>query len=213
MTGDPRLLGLVMQNLLSNAWKFTSEQRDARIAVGMREHQGVPAYYVEDNGAGFDMDFADKLFDPFQRLHAAARFPGTGIRPTTIVERVVYTRHGGRVWAESAAGRGATFYFTLAPSHTPADDPPDANRRLAGSGGENSGGQPRSAAAGQRPFEHGRGSIGLRFPRQVRGDPIVPGLAQSAGQSVVSQKFVQRRGERFDVARRHQEPVAAMRHQ
>lgn len=126
VAGDPRLLSLVMQNLVSNAWKFTSEQPAARIAVGMRERRGVPVYYVEDDGTGFDMDFADKLFDPFQRLHAAARFPGAGIG-LTIVERVV-TRHGGRVWAESAGGRGATIYFTLAPSGTAADDPSDADR-------------------------------------------------------------------------------------
>ncbi|MEY9857882.1 light-regulated signal transduction histidine kinase (bacteriophytochrome) [Catenulispora sp. GAS73] len=111
VAGDPALLGLVMQNLLSNAWKFTSERGDARISVGMREYQGVPAFYVEDDGAGFDMHDADKLFAPFQRLHSAARFPGTGIG-LAVVERVV-GRHGGRVWAESTAGNGATFYFTL----------------------------------------------------------------------------------------------------
>jgi light-regulated signal transduction histidine kinase (bacteriophytochrome) len=111
--GDPVLLGLVMQNLLANAWKFTSGRPDARIGVGTREYHGVPAYYVEDNGVGFDMHDADKLFAPFQRLHSTDRFPGTGIG-LAIVDRVV-VRHGGRVWADSSAGGGATFFFTLAP--------------------------------------------------------------------------------------------------
>lgn len=113
VSGDPALLSLVMQNLLSNAWKFTSERPDARVGIGMREYDGVPAFYVEDNGAGFDMHDSDKLFAPFQRLHSRAQFPGTGIG-LAIVDRVV-SRHGGRVWAESTAGSGATFYFTLAP--------------------------------------------------------------------------------------------------
>jgi light-regulated signal transduction histidine kinase (bacteriophytochrome) len=102
-----------MQNLLDNAWKFTSGRPDARIGVGTREYHGVPAYYVEDNGVGFDMHDADKLFAPFQRLHSTDRFPGTGIG-LAIVDRVV-VRHGGRVWADSSAGGGATFFFTLAP--------------------------------------------------------------------------------------------------
>jgi PAS domain S-box-containing protein len=113
VAGDPALLSLVMQNLLSNAWKFTSERPHARVGIGTREHHGVPAFYVEDNGAGFDMHHSDKLFAPFQRLHSAAQFPGAGIG-LAIVDRVV-SRHGGRVWAESTAGSGATFYFTLAP--------------------------------------------------------------------------------------------------
>ncbi|WP_194909251.1 sensor histidine kinase [Catenulispora rubra] len=111
VAGDPVLLSLVMQNLLSNAWKFTSERGEAHIGVGTREYDGVPAFYVEDDGAGFDMQHADQLFAPFQRLHSTARFPGTGIG-LAVVERVV-GRHGGRVWAESTAGGGATFYFTV----------------------------------------------------------------------------------------------------
>jgi PAS domain S-box-containing protein len=110
--GDPRQLRLVIQNLVTNAWKFTRDNSNALIRIGTRDHHGVPAYYVEDNGTGFDMKYADKLFAPFQRLHSPAEYPGTGIG-LAIVERVV-ERHGGRVWAESSVGGGATFYFTLA---------------------------------------------------------------------------------------------------
>ena len=115
VVGDPRLLGLAMQNLVSNAWKFTADRHPARIRIGERESRGKRAYYVEDNGTGFDMRYADKLFAPFQRLHGA-RYPGTGIG-LAIVERVV-TRHGGRVWAESSQDGGATFFFTLPPAET-----------------------------------------------------------------------------------------------
>jgi PAS domain S-box-containing protein len=128
VVGDPRLLGLLMQNLVSNAWKFTSGRSPARIGVGMRESRGGTAYYVEDDGAGFDMRYADQLFVPFQRLHSA-QFPGTGIG-LAIVERII-ARHGGRVWAQSTVGHGATFYFTLAPPpaaepvEEPGDEPPE----------------------------------------------------------------------------------------
>jgi light-regulated signal transduction histidine kinase (bacteriophytochrome) len=109
--GDARLLRIVLENLLGNAWKFTSTTPDARIEVGMTPHQGIPTYFVRDNGAGFDMSHADKLFIPFQRLHLAAEFEGTGIGLAT-VQRVI-NRHGGKVWAEGIVGQGATFYFTL----------------------------------------------------------------------------------------------------
>ena len=115
--GDPRLLGLVMQNLVSNAWKFTAERDTARISIGMHDHDGVRVYHVRDNGTGFDMRYADKLFAPFQRLHVTGQFPGTGIG-LAIVERVV-NRHGGGVWAEGVLGSGATFYFTLGPPPKP----------------------------------------------------------------------------------------------
>jgi len=110
--GDSRLMGVVMENLIGNAWKFTSRVQVARIEVG--RHTGGAegdVYFVSDNGAGFDMAFADKLFKAFQRLHAANEFEGTGIGLAT-VHRII-TRHGGRVWAESQPGRGATFLFTL----------------------------------------------------------------------------------------------------
>jgi PAS domain S-box-containing protein len=110
--GDGRLLRVALENLLANAWKFTSQQARAEISVGQRlDAAGQPVFFVRDNGAGFDMAYADKLFTPFQRLHAAAEFPGTGIG-LAIVSRVI-ERHGGRLWAESAPGCGATFFFTL----------------------------------------------------------------------------------------------------
>ena len=109
--GDRRLLRLVLENLLSNAWKFTREQARARIEFGVAEHEGVPAHFVRDNGVGFDMAYADKLFGVFQRLHGAEEFEGTGIG-LAMVARIV-ERHGGRVWAEGEVGGGATIYFAL----------------------------------------------------------------------------------------------------
>jgi PAS domain S-box-containing protein len=109
--GDPRLLQIVFDNLLGNAWKFTSKQERAVIEVGTMSHDGTTAYFVRDNGAGFDMAYADKLFTPFQRFHAMTEYPGTGIGLAT-VQRIV-TRHGGLVWAEGQVGQGATVYFTL----------------------------------------------------------------------------------------------------
>ncbi|HEX9023416.1 MAG TPA: DUF3365 domain-containing protein [Geobacteraceae bacterium] len=109
--GDPQLLRGVLQNLLGNAWKFTGRRPDARIEFGVTVAQGGPAYFVRDNGAGFDMAYAGKLFGPFQRLHGADEFSGTGIG-LSIVQRII-RRHGGRVWGEGAVGEGATFFFTL----------------------------------------------------------------------------------------------------
>ena len=115
--GDPKLLRVVLVNLMGNAWKFTEKEREAKVAFGQDEElsrQGrVPVYYVSDNGAGFEMAYADKLFGAFQRLHGAEEFEGTGIGLAT-VQRVVH-RHGGRIWAEGEVGRGATFFFTLGP--------------------------------------------------------------------------------------------------
>lgn len=113
--GDPRLLAAVLQNLIDNAWKFTARHAEPRIEVGgMPGNDGVPVFYVKDNGAGFDMAFGGKLFGTFERLHSPGDFPGTGIGLAT-VKRVI-ERHGGRVWAESRVNEGATFYFTLTPS-------------------------------------------------------------------------------------------------
>ncbi len=110
---DARLLRLALTNLLDNAWKFTGRCPDPRVELA-RRHDGV--FLVRDNGAGFDMGYAHKLFAPFQRLHSMDEFPGTGIG-LAIVQRVVH-RHGGRIWAEAAPGAGATFFFTLPPADT-----------------------------------------------------------------------------------------------
>jgi light-regulated signal transduction histidine kinase (bacteriophytochrome) len=110
-TGDARLLRVVFDNLLNNAWKFTQKRADARVEVGQVRQAGAEAFYVRDNGAGFDPAYAHKLFGVFQRLHAASEFAGTGIGLAT-VQRIV-ARHGGRVWAEGAVGQGATFFFSL----------------------------------------------------------------------------------------------------
>jgi len=109
---DAHLLRIVLENLLGNAWKFTSKRAHANIAVGSAKSSGGLAYFVRDNGAGFDPSYADRLFGAFQRLHATTEFPGTGIGLAT-VQRIIH-RHGGRVWAEGAVDRGASFYFTLA---------------------------------------------------------------------------------------------------
>jgi light-regulated signal transduction histidine kinase (bacteriophytochrome) len=107
---DPNLLKIALENLLGNAWKFTSRRPLAIIEFG-RIDEVVPVYYVRDNGAGFDMKYASKLFGVFQRLHADADFQGTGIGLAT-VERIML-KHGGKVWADAEVDRGATFYFTL----------------------------------------------------------------------------------------------------
>ncbi len=108
---DPVLARALLENLLANAWKFTSKTPRPRVAFGATQHQGSRSFYVRDNGAGFDMAFASKLFAPFQRLHSADEFPGTGIGLAT-VQRIVH-RHGGRICAEGSVAQGATFYFTF----------------------------------------------------------------------------------------------------
>jgi light-regulated signal transduction histidine kinase (bacteriophytochrome) len=112
--GDAPLLQILLTNLLTNAWKFTSKRSQGHIEFGMMAPAGdITTYFVRDNGAGFDMAFAGKLFGPFQRLHRTTEFPGNGIGLAT-VQRIVH-RHGGKVWAEGALDQGATFYFTLQP--------------------------------------------------------------------------------------------------
>lgn len=110
---DPGLLAVVLENLIGNAWKFTSRRERARIEVGETRLDGRQALFVRDNGAGFDSAYADKLFGPFQRLHTKDEFPGTGIGLATV--KRILLRHGGTIWAEGAVGQGATFYFTLSP--------------------------------------------------------------------------------------------------
>ena len=115
--GDARLLRITIENLLSNAWKFTRGQNPARIELGGRlDQDGPPTYFVRDNGVGFDMAYADKLFGAFQRLHDTREFPGTGIGLAT-VQRVV-RRHGGKIWANGEVDKGATFHFTLSKEAT-----------------------------------------------------------------------------------------------
>jgi PAS domain S-box-containing protein len=111
IAGDSRLLTVLIENLVGNAWKFTREKAKARIEFTTEQHDGRPVFLVRDNGAGFDMAYASKLFGVFQRLHTTAEFEGTGIGLAT-VHRII-RRHGGRIWAEGVVGKGATFYFTL----------------------------------------------------------------------------------------------------
>ncbi|MDP3826783.1 MAG: ATP-binding protein, partial [Polaromonas sp.] len=110
--GDGRLIHVVMENLLGNAWKFSSGRSRTDIRVGhTTDAAGLSVLFVQDYGAGFDMAYADKLFNTFQRLHAVTEFPGTGVGLAT-VSRVI-GRHGGKVWAQAEPGKGATFFFTL----------------------------------------------------------------------------------------------------
>ena len=114
---DPRLLKQVYANLLGNALKFSQYRDPAVIRAGAERRDGATVYFVADNGAGFDMRYADKLFGVFQRLHRADEYEGTGVG-LAIVQRIVH-RHGGEVWAEAAPGEGATFFFTLEPTASP----------------------------------------------------------------------------------------------
>jgi light-regulated signal transduction histidine kinase (bacteriophytochrome) len=114
--GDPRLLQVVLENLLNNAWKFTAKKPQATIEFGLlppetSDNISTYTYFVRDDGVGFDMAYVEKLFSPFQRLHSITEFPGNGIGLAT-VQRIIH-RHGGQLWAEGSLGQGATFYFTL----------------------------------------------------------------------------------------------------
>lgn len=111
---DCGLMRVAFENLLGNAWKFTAKVEVARIEVGTDQQEGVTVFFVRDNGAGFNMSYAERLFSPFQRLHTESQFPGTGIGLAT-VHRII-DRHGGRIWARSAVDQGATFYFTIPPA-------------------------------------------------------------------------------------------------
>jgi light-regulated signal transduction histidine kinase (bacteriophytochrome) len=111
VNGDAEMLRVVLQNLFDNAWKFTGNRQAATIEFGVTDMEGKTVCFVRDDGAGFDMEFAGKLFMPFKRLHAASEFPGLGIG-LAIAHRIVM-RHNGRMWARSAPEKGATFYFTL----------------------------------------------------------------------------------------------------
>ncbi len=111
VNGDPSLLHAALENLLDNAWKFTSRAAQPQVEFGTTVIEGGTACFIRDNGVGFDMAYIDKLFGAFQRLHTSSEFPGTGIGLAT-VQRIM-NRHGGRVWAEAEVGKGATFYFTI----------------------------------------------------------------------------------------------------
>jgi PAS domain S-box-containing protein len=111
VAGDMTLLRILLENLLGNAWKFTKRNPHARIEFGIARQRGRRAFFVRDNGVGFDKTYAHKLFEPFERLHGVEEFPGSGVGLAT-VKRIV-TRHGGRVWADGTPDAGATFYFTL----------------------------------------------------------------------------------------------------
>lgn len=111
VSGDKRLLKVMMDNLIGNAWKYTGNEEMPKIEIGQMDKNGASVYYIRDNGAGFDMKYADKLFGAFQRLHSPQDFPGTGVG-LAIVQRIV-RRHGGRTWAEAEEDKGATFYFSL----------------------------------------------------------------------------------------------------
>jgi len=127
---DPRLLRIVLENLLGNSWKFTSKREGAEIQVGRIQDNGRSAYFVRDNGAGFDPKYSSKLFGAFQRLHGITEFPGTGIGLAT-VQRIIH-RHGGRVWADAELNRGATFYFTLQLSISDEEESNEGQSHFAG---------------------------------------------------------------------------------
>ena len=109
--GDPHLIHIALSNLLGNAWKYSAKTPDARIEFGAVEIDGKKVFVVRDNGAGFNIDHADRLFEPFRRLHSDSEFPGTGIG-LAIVKRVV-EKHGGLVWGRGEPGKGAAFHFAL----------------------------------------------------------------------------------------------------
>ena len=119
---------MVLENLLHNAWKFTSKTPDACIEIGEQWNQDEHIYFVRDNGAGFDPAYISKLFAPFERLHSSQEFTGSGIGLAT-VKRII-DRHGGRIWAESEPGKGATFYFTLEKARPTSTDTAETHAHL-----------------------------------------------------------------------------------
>jgi light-regulated signal transduction histidine kinase (bacteriophytochrome) len=127
--GDERLVNVVLENLIGNALKFTKHRPETKIRVGYETANGERIYFIQDNGAGFDMNYVGKLFNPFSRLHTTDEFEGTGIGLAT-VHRVI-ARHGGRIWAESTLNVGTSLYFTLAAATGPRSDTSSEVRALA----------------------------------------------------------------------------------
>jgi light-regulated signal transduction histidine kinase (bacteriophytochrome) len=109
--GDKPLLNVALRNLLENSWKYTGKCPHTLIEMGKTKQNGESVFFIRDNGAGFDMKYSEKLFQPFQRLHSGSEYEGTGIGLATVLR--VVRRHGGRVWADSHVGKGTTIYFTL----------------------------------------------------------------------------------------------------
>jgi signal transduction histidine kinase len=147
VSADQRLLRAALENLLGNAWKFTAHAEHGRIEVGVLRDGDHQVFFVRDNGAGFNMAYADKLFSPFQRLHSASEYSGTGIGLAT-VQRIVF-RHGGRIWADAKVGKGAAFFFTLDSDSAPHGDAlrPQGGFARAASDTTASGEQPASGTA------------------------------------------------------------------
>jgi PAS domain S-box-containing protein len=146
--GDPRLLRMALQNLMANAWKFTRDREGPRITVGQEHREGETLFFVADNGAGFDMRYASKLFTAFQRLHSTSEFEGTGIGLAT-VQRIIH-RHGGDICAQASPGDGATFFFTLAPARVSAEGHGGQAGTLAGSRAGGGSGPALAAVQGNR---------------------------------------------------------------
>src|SRR5690606_34859899 len=119
--GDPVLIEILMDNLISNAWKYSQKVLNAKVEIGCQEQMGNTVFYIRDNGAGFDMKYANQLFKPFNRLHSAEEFDGTGIGLAT-VSRII-ERHHGKIWVKSAPNKGTTFYFTLFPQSSNSAEP------------------------------------------------------------------------------------------
>ena len=120
-TGDPVLVEILMDNLISNAWKYSQKVLNARVEIGSQEQMGNTVFFIRDNGAGFDMKYANQLFKPFNRLHSAEEFDGTGIGLATVAR--IIERHHGKIWVNSAPNKGTTFYFTLFPQSSNSAEP------------------------------------------------------------------------------------------